>query len=301
MYNKSMKSYKTDFKAIFTKICGISRGKNKLKIIVVEGIDDKRFLSPYFDEEDNIEFIPAEGKEIVMQLYNKFKEKNFFDKDSYFFYVDLDYDLIHEKISLIKNDKFICNVYCFNDNQYFFNDLESFLVNTSALKKLLSSFDQPNSTKDVNDLKVKLELASRAIGKYRAADVIVIKEQGLQSSVLDGLKLDTYFDVEAFCILNKKLESEIPNWSRQKLSVEDLIVKANELNNTYSQQWALSRGHDITKLLELYLSYKTKKNNITQARIEEVLRVACEKIDFEKTPMYKKIANDIIKISDVSV
>ena len=57
----------------------------------------------------------------------------------------------------------------------------------------------------------------------------------------------------------------------------------------------LSRGHDITKLLELYLSYKTQRKDITQTKIEESLRIGCEKVNFEQTPMYKKIAGDILK------
>lgn len=293
---RSMRTYRTDPSAIFNKICGISRGRNELKILAVEGDGDKRFLSQYFDEEDNLEFIPTYGKEILIQVYNKFRDKKFLNKDSYFFCVDLDYDIIHNKLELIQNNNFLCNVYCLNSNKYFFNDLESFLVNTSALKKLLSSFDQPHSKKDMNDLNGKLEQASRAVGKYRAADFIVMKEQGLRSSVLDGLVLDNYFDVEIFCVLDKKLELEIPNWSKQKLYVDELIEKASELNKTYLQKWELSRGHDITKLLALYLSKKTGKN-ITDKQIENSLRIGCEKAEFEQTPMYKKIANDILKIT----
>ncbi|WP_272576792.1 hypothetical protein [Providencia sp. PROV274] len=285
----SLNKYRNKPSTIVSTAISLSKGQNRKKTITVEGNTDKVFFEQWFGGNNKVRFAVAGDKDNVIETYQKYCRSNVPDKNFLFFCVDLDYDLIHGKENIIKNEHFLCNVYCLNKGEYFFNDMESFLVNTSALRKILSQYNFDINENTINDLLNKIELASRTIGKYRAADDIVKNKLNLSKSILNGLHVEDYFDSYNFCIDEDKLRESLPNWSNYKYYIDDLIECANEIDTVNSTKWYLSKGHDITEMLSLYLEARVPNLKITSKKIEELLRVGCERSDIEKTPMYEKL------------
>lgn len=254
--------------------------------IIVEGYNDKRFLSQWINVDDKIRFDGFGGKEIIEKIFPKYLEAKKKIKDDFaIFVVDIDFDSIISQ-SLYTNEILIYNVFCEEEKRVHYNDLEIFLVNTSSFEKLLENFDI--SKNNVAKYRQLLEKASRDIGKYRLADNILVREKNLSSSILNGIDLEVFFDPLNIEIDTEKLKASIPGWSNYKHYVSDLINKADLVNNENNLPWSLSRGHDVTEMISLHLKEKGFKTE-TRERIELNLRIGAESLEFKNSPMGKKL------------
>jgi hypothetical protein len=104
-----------------------------------------------------------------------------------YFFADADYDILTGK-----NDSvFVYNAYCNNHKKLHYNDMEAFLMNTPALGKVLANMDIDPSEAD--QIKIKMEKASRIPGKLRAADEIVRRRNNLRNSILNGFEIRAFF------------------------------------------------------------------------------------------------------------
>lgn len=263
-------------------------GSGKKKTIIVEGVNDCRFLNQWFGDNNNIRFVAANGKTNVIHTYNDFLKNTMMVKNkAMFFCVDVDWDFIHGKTEYNK-DFFILNSACLFNKKHFHNDLEIFLINTVALKKVLSSYDVNIEGDNLLKLKTKLELASRTIGKYRAADDITKKRLFLSQSVLNGLDAMSFFNPEKMEVDEDSLVSSMSRWSNYPIHVDDLIEDAEILNSKYTLPWSLSNGHDVTEMLAKYICSIKGWEELKKEKIETELRISCELADFSITPMYEK-------------
>jgi hypothetical protein len=68
----------------------------------------------------------------------------------------------------------------------------------------------------------------------------------------------------------------------------DLIEIADQLLVGPRENWLLSRGHDVTEMIALHIESKGIKG-ITAQRVEMYLRLACEKSDYQNSPMGRKL------------
>ncbi|WFC81238.1 hypothetical protein [Enterobacter quasiroggenkampii] len=256
------------------------------KTIFIEGSKDFKMLYPLINETYRLEVL--DGKPNIMFVENKYSQDKFALANKYvMFMADVDYDVvIQNKMS----DYVHYNVLC-NNAGFIYNDLEIFLINTIALKKVLVNYGVEFSDSDVEMLKNALEKTSRFFGKYRAADEFLKKKLG-GNSILNG------FSIEDYVIVTDKLVepdssgflSQLPLWANRKEYIEDLLEEANQFNNKCVKEWALSNGHDVTQILALFISEALSANrrnkiSIKSNDIEMLLRVACEKNDYEKSPM----------------
>ena len=283
MSTKRLSDYKLS--TVLTTARSMLYGATRRKTIAVEGPSDVRFFKQWFSENNKVRFVSLDGKDNIYSLYDKYKRTSLSSSKAMFFCVDLDWYLIHS-IPLPEKEHFLCNSYCLNTGKYYYNDLESFLVNTIALNKVLISYDV--NIDDFNFFKQKLEAATRAIGKIRAADEITVRKQKLRSSIFNGCNMENYFDAKNVIFNEDLLMQDMPSWSNYPLYVDDLIEEANSLNIRFKTPWSLSRGHDITNFLSLYVNEVTFiKTN--PKRVENELRLACEYDDFKRTPMHSKL------------
>nr|WP_015060321.1 DUF4435 domain-containing protein [Rahnella sp. WMR66]CAZ68660.1 hypothetical protein [Rahnella sp. WMR66] len=267
-------------------------GVKKRKTVVVEGVNDSRFFNQWYGDSEVVRFVSVDGKPNVMKVYGEYlKNKNMKERKGMFFCVDIDWDILHKKSPPVEDD-FLCNAYCLKSSSHYNNDLEGFLVNTGALKKVLSSYDIDMSNGNLTSLLVKMESASRCIGKYRAADYITQNKLGLYNSILNGLRVDDFFDASSFSVDETKLLALMPSWSNYPANIPDLISEATNLDNTHPQKWILSNGHDITYMLSAYLELKTGIRGINKDKIEKELRLSCELAEFKLTPMHMKLLNE---------
>ncbi|SEA02024.1 Protein of unknown function [Alkalimonas amylolytica] len=225
-----------------------------------------------------------DGKPLVEKAFLESQKKPYCDFDFLLFFVDIDFDYIHQK-QLNLHNSFIYNAYCSEEKKLHYNDLECYLLNTSALAKVLANFDiEPYEVDTIRD---KLKTGSRAIGSLRAADYIAQRKFGLSKSILNGLEIDDYFDPSNIFINLKEIKQDLPRWSNYKEHVEDLVSIAEKLDRETPNDWSLSRGHDVTKMLSMHLETRSRRK-VTTESIEMMLRLACEKFEFENSPMGKR-------------
>jgi len=269
-------------------------GTKRRRTVVVEGDNDVRFFNQWYGDSDIVRFVSVGGKSNVMMVYSDYiKQQPMRDRRGMFFCVDIDWDLIHEK-PLPSKDDFLCNSFCLNSLTHYNNDLEGFLVNTGAIKKVLSSYDIDVSDGFLDCIISKIEKASRCIGKYRAADEVTQKRLRLYSSVLNGLSATEFFDAKSFTINETELLRSMPNWSNYPLHIDDLVADATYLDKQFVKPFSLSNGHDITELLSVYIEANSKVRGLTKDKIEKELRLGCELADFKSTPMYEKMVSEYL-------
>lgn len=281
----SLRKYQIDPKHLLNSALTMYRSK-KIRTAVVEGVCDKRFLSQWIPPNTAIRFDGLAGKKLVNTVYTNSQSKPYSNYDFLYFCADVDFDLIANK-KLNTHPKFVYNAYCLEEDKLHYNDLETYLVNTSAFEKVLVNLDIDIS--EASDLRERLERASRIIGSLRAADIIVQQTNKLRSSVLNGLEVKAFFNSHDISFNQTKLFEALPNWSSYREYTDELVEAAKRLDRESPLSWSLSRGHDLTEMLALHLECRGQKG-ISAEKLELMLRLACEFAEFQKSPMGKRLA-----------
>ncbi|MEL2244219.1 hypothetical protein PAS25_25025, partial [Leclercia adecarboxylata] len=137
------------------------------------------------------------------------------------------------------------------------------------------------SHEDVEDLKEKIEVASRIIGKYRAADYKMTGGSE-EKSILNGLNILDFFDLNSLVVDDERIKDSIKNWS-SSMNIDELIDEAEKISAKHTAKWSLSRGHDVSLMLAEHLKHKYGKHFVSQQFVEERLRIGCELNEFLKT------------------
>lgn len=257
----------------------------RIKTAVVEGLCDKRFLNQWIAPGTQLRFDGFDGKSLVELAFVNSRLKPYVDHDFMYFFADVDFDGVAKK-ALHEHPSFIYHVFCFDQRRVLFNDLETYLLNTTALEKVLANLDiEPDAAAGLRE---RLERASRSIGSFRAADSVVQRKLNLRSSVLNGLEVRAFFKEREITIDAEALKKALPNWSNYKEHIDELIETAAKLDRESPTLWSLSRGHDATEMLALHLESRGHRG-ISTEKIELMLRLACEFTEFERSPMAKRI------------
>lgn len=281
----SLRKFQKEPKHLLNSALSMFRSK-KIRTAVVEGVCDKRFLSQWIPSNAAIRFDGLDGKPLVDLVYKNSQSKPYSDYEFLYFFADVDFDVITKK-PLHKHPKFIYNAFCFEENRLHYNDLETYLINTSAFEKVLVNLDI-----DINEaagLRERLERASRVTGSLRAADIIVQRTHNLRSSVLNGLEIRAFFNSRDIAFNQAELFKALPRWSNYREYTDDLVEAAKRLDRESPLGWSLSRGHDLTEMLALHLECRGQRG-ITAEKLELMLRLACELAEFQGSPMGKRLA-----------
>lgn len=253
-----------------------SRG---IKTWIVEGACDKRFFQKWIDS-DKVRIDGFEGKSFVLDVCEASLRKPYSESEFLSFFADIDYDVVSE-YAIRSEGKFYYHSYCRCNAVSRYNDLESFLINSQAFTKFMIEIDQDPSSVDL--WREELERISRIFGSYRASDFVVVKDNRLASSVLDGLNVEDFLDARRGSVDQVALELAIGRKSPRKEYVEDLLKCASGMRER-EPKWALSRGHDITEILSLILDARLALR-LPPEGIERMLRLACDKGEFLSGPV----------------
>lgn len=279
----SLKRFKRNPVYLLSTAIQMYRSKGIITL-VVEGYNDKNFISQW--DCRKVRFEGFEGKPFVLHAYAEYLKNPASRQSGHvaIFLADLDYDVVAGN-SVISKDNFIYNSHCKKGGGVHYNDMECYLVNTRALNKILSNLSLDNDPNTTSSIRDKLELASRKIGRYRAADEIIQKKLSLRSSVLNGASLETFFNAEELIFDEECFLKSMPSWSKNNLYIPELIEEADSVDRSFPSKWSLSRGHDVTEMLALHLTYLVKKFEVRQPRVEELLRVGCEQHEYFSSPV----------------
>lgn len=251
----------------------------KKRTVVVEGESDKDYFERWVS---GCKFHACSGKDAVIGVYEYYRRRRQRDLEFMCFVVDLDYDRILGG-DLIEDECFIYNSL---SSDVVFNDLEVFLVNTEAFEKVLSQFGFDDG--DVSRIRHELRDASSVLGSFRAADFFVRRNNGLSRSVLNGLNVTHCFDANNIYVDPGVVGDVIGRSSGYGgLYLDELIDKARHLRNDYCGGWELSRGHDVTDMLSLFLR-EQGVGRFGRLDLEILLRRECEKSSFEGSPVGRR-------------
>lgn len=249
----------------------------EVRTIVVEGVSDKRYFGQWIS---GARIHVCNGKESVVKAYNYYKTHKKGGHDFMCFIVDVDFDLVLRK-ALIDDECFIYNSL---EDGSGFNDMEIFLVNTRALDKVFLNLGLEFDFEEINEIRLKLREASSDFGSFRVADCLLRRGGGVGGSLLGEFKVDRCFDRAGISIKHELVIDGI----RDDCRSADLIDKARGLRDSYKGSWSLSRGHDVTNMLSLFLRERIKKPP-KSGDLEMMLRLACEGCDFEGSPVGKRL------------
>lgn len=280
----SLRKYQTNPKTLLETAINFYRSK-KIKTAIVEGACDRRFIQQWCKTDAPLRFDGFDGKALVEQAYAGSQIGAFSKHDFLYFFSDIDYDAISGR-PIIHNPRYINNAYCQAKRQAEYNDLEIFLVNTIALEKVLSNQDIEPS--EANSIRDRLEQCSCLVGSFRAADITLSKRLGLNRSILNGLEPGTFFNSKSISVDYKSMIDQMPRWANYPHYIDDLIDEAEALRKRHVVKWSLSRGHDVTEFLSLYLVERGSRG-LSRERLELMLRLACELTDYKSSAMGRQL------------
>lgn len=284
-YKRSIKDVAQSPTTIINTAISLNRSQ-KYATIIVEGENDARFLRQWITSDVKVRFAGFGGKKVVIDSYNEAKRQDSLNLNYLTFVADVDFDGIHGQI--INDDRFIYNEFCYRNKTVIHNDLEGFLFTTKALEKYLANHDIEAA--EVENIRVKIEKATKIIGSYRLADIQLQSQKKKKNSILNGIEVSQFISFKTLEIDVRKLQTQLPRWSNYPELVDDLIQQAAENQRTTPQKWLLSRGHDITEILCGYLN-DLKGLHLNSSQIEQGLRLACERDWFVCSSMGNRISD----------
>jgi len=279
---KKLRDYQNHIAGINERARMINSSNQKITIIV-EGESDKIFFEQWLNDQNaRIHFV--EGKDYVYEVWENSLKRNF---NSIICIVDIDYDK-YLPVNKIFNDRFIyISLSKPNDkNSIECNDLESALIKSEALKKLcLNKFPSmfirknANLSNYINSLRTNLVNSAALLGSYRLINQIQYNICGqvyFESFKVDEIFFDPRNNEIKLDQFKKYIESKICG-DYQK---EDLHGKAEKIYNESTNPWELARGHDMSEMLSIHLSYlnekfstRSKKRYISVYEVEQDLRM----------------------------
>lgn len=262
----------------------------KTSTLIFEGDTDAKFVRNFLTSQC-IKVLTVDGKQNVVQAWKMASQRRL---PYIHFFVDLDYDAISGK-KLVKHDNFHYVLGDFESDSIksYSNDIESALLRTSALRKILAqkycsdSFDLVEIQSHAEMLRERLRIAGAELGSLRAAEIIYYGETR-ERTIDGGFNIDDQWYVARDIRVDRSsLRSSLMRSCRGHSSAMERVFSiADELLETYGSGWELSRGHDLTEMLSRYLTSHGSRI-IRRPEVESDLRIACEFSFFENTPIGK--------------
>jgi hypothetical protein len=90
--------------------------------------------------------------------------------------------------------------------------------------------------------------------------------------------------------LEKDFESAVRGCSQYKNLVDELFQEAVNINLKFPNKWSLSRGHDISELISIYLFDKFDID-LNSEDIEQCLRLAIDSEDMKVYSVTNSLSN----------
>ncbi|CAM4196482.1 hypothetical protein F901_00828 [Acinetobacter dispersus] len=261
------------------------KSKQKSIYMFVEGDNDKKFLKNLGFTNKEIGFDGFNGKDLVKQLLILSRKIQYSTLSKCIFIMDIDYDFKVGNTIYTENNVFY-HGYCNINKLHYYNDLEVFLYETKAFQKILNEFDLDE---DASTLRGMLSALAAEIGYLKLADEIIMKANGLSHSIIDGLDIESFIQISDFTFQKDLLKENLKIRSPKKEYVEDVFIKAIELKSEDPNAKISIKGHDLTKLLEIYLKSKAK-NWAKQANLEMTLRVGFDPTEYFNSPLGQSLA-----------
>jgi Protein of unknown function (DUF4435) len=168
------------------------------------------------------------------------------------------------------------------------HDLETMLLDSPALDKLLAEFGSPEKITKFGDVRAALVAAGMSIGYLRW-----ISQCNRLSLTFNDIKFSKFINEQSLQIDELKLIQEVKNKSQAlALDNRELQQRLTNQKNDSHDPWQVCCGHDLVEILSLSLRkvIGTKKpTDVESDSLERALRLAYEEAYFRKTQLYAAI------------
>ena len=169
------------------------------------------------------------------------------------------------------------------------HDLETMLLKSPALKKVLSEHGSEQKVKDFGkDIRQTLLESAKVIGYLRWASL-----KFSYALKFEGLAFSKFIDDKTLALNESKLLQTVKNNS-QKLGLDEaeIIAKMDSLKANAQDMWYVCCGHDMICILSIALCKALGTRNSKQVEpdvLEKDLRLAYESSHFRLTQLYTAI------------
>lgn len=255
-------------------------GNQALSFLVVEGDDDKRFYNKFADD-NKCNITIAYSKLYAIATLSILEQRSI---GGILVIVDADFDILEGKTFASPN-------ILFTDT----HDLETMIIKSPALEKVLSEFGSENKIAQFKqifnkDLRPLLLACGTSIGYLRWVSI-----QKVFSLKFENLEFSKFLDKDKLVIDETKLIKTVKDKSlRHDISDDQIKLSIQELRRDDHDKWHVCCGHDLTNILSIGLHRAIGTNNtgeVTQTIIEKCLRLAYENAHFQQTHIYFSIKN----------
>jgi hypothetical protein len=246
--------------------------------LLVEGSSDRIFYERFVDKVACVS-ISISGKPSsklrVIAVLSTLEKSNF---QGVLAVVDADFDRLevysHSSPNLIRTDT---------------HDLETMLLNSSALEKVIAEFgSEEKIVKLGRDVRTVLLEAGMPIGY-----LLWISQLDELNLTFEGITFSKFIDDQTLQIDELKLIQEVKNKSQAfALKSEDLKQRLTNQKSDSHDPWQVCCGHDLVEILSLGLRKaigSAKTSDVEPNSLERSLRLAYEETYFCKTQVYLSI------------
>jgi hypothetical protein len=265
----------------------VDRVANKIKqlretysgtFILVEGSSDKVFYERFIDKSScHLEITAGKpsSKQCAIEILEILEKSNF---QGVLAIVDADFDYLQNTTvtspNLLRTDT---------------HDLETMLIKSSALEKVISEFGSEEKITQLNrDIREVLISVGVAVGYLR-----YISQSDELNLTFEGITFSKFIDEKNWQFNEVKLIQEIKNKSQAfYLKDEDLEKRLFTEKSNNQDPWQVCCGHDLVEILSLGLRKAIGTNKTADVEpnsLERNLRLAYEVAYFYKTQLYLEI------------
>ncbi len=261
----------------------LTRNRDKTKsFVLVEGTTDRALWAEY--AADNCHLRPAKGKDIIIDVLNTPFLRGL---QGIAGIIDSDYWLI-TKADELSTENLLYDDCC--------SDMESLLLNSDALKKVLRHSINIDDTEQIHQfadrLKAEAQRLAIEFGYFRLLNHL--KDYGLRCN---AIRFEDVIDCAALELDRVMVASKLSG-DKPGLTGEDLLRQVDELKDTYSPDDArLCRGKDVVAIMAHILPalFKTEfgaeldevgSSHITGKALAKDLRMAYEFGYFIETSLF---------------
>lgn len=253
-------------------------GNEFLSFLMVEGETDKKLYKTFVNE-NRCNITVAYTKSIALAALSILEQNGF---PGILVIIDTDFDALENKV--LSNPNVL-----YTDT----HDLETMLIKSPALEKVLGEFGSENKIeqfkrqtgKDVRSILLEYGLP---IGYLRWVSL-----QNGYSLKFENLDFSKFLDKERLVVGESKLIKTVKDKSqRQNIPNEQIEISIKELKVSNHDPWHLCCGHDLIGILSFGLHRVIGTNdtgNVTPVIIERSLRLAYEHSHFQQTHLYVSI------------
>jgi len=246
--------------------------------ILIEGNTDKTIYKHFFDKESSrVETTSGKpsSKIRAIRILKILEESNF---QGVLAIVDADFDHLEPSLNcspnLLRTDS---------------HDLETMLINSPALDKVVSEFgSEEKINKLTQDVRTLLLEAGMSVGYLRW-----VSQCEQLNLTFNGIRFSKFINETTLKIDELKLITEVrnksPSCSWQQEELKTWVIKQKSSSH---DPWQVCCGHDLVEILSLGLRKVIGSNKAAEVEpniLERSLRLAYEEAYFCKTLLYLKI------------